>query len=73
VFGGAIVCGYYSLGVFFYFYLKKKQPDFMNKFGVMRYTTVAILLLTMLALPIKMFLRIAFNIKYVWVTAWFNI
>jgi len=54
-------------------YLKKKQPDFMNKFGVMRYTTVAILLSTMLALPIKMFLRIAFNIKYVWVTPWFNI
>ena len=73
VFGGAIVSGYYSLGVFFYFYLKKKQPDFMNKFGVMRYTTVAILLSTMLALPIKMFLRIAFNIKYVWVTPWFNI
>ena len=27
----------------------------------------------MLALPIKMFLRIALNIKYVWVTPWFNI
>jgi hypothetical protein len=27
----------------------------------------------MLGLPIKMFLRLAFHIKYVWITPWFNI
>jgi hypothetical protein len=27
----------------------------------------------LLALPIKLILRLAFNIKYVWVTPWFNI
>src|SRR3990172_3107613 len=73
VFGGILVSGYYFLGVIFYFYLKKKQPEFMKKFGVIRYSIVVFLLLTMLALPIKMFLRIALNIKYVWVTPWFNI
>jgi hypothetical protein len=27
----------------------------------------------MMALVIKVFLRLLFNIKYVWVTPWFNI
>lgn len=73
VFGGILVSGYYFLGVIFYFHLKKKQSEFMKKFGVIRYSIIVFLLLTMLALPIKMFLRIALNIKYVWVTPWFNI
>ncbi|MEK6570777.1 MAG: cytochrome C [Bacteroidota bacterium] len=73
LFGGAVVCGYYFLGVLFYFYLRKKEPEFVKKFGKLRYTIVASLFLTMMALPIKMILRIAFNIKYVWVTPWFNI
>ena len=73
IFGGAVVGGYYLLSVPFYFSLKRKQPEFMKKFGLVRYSTVAFLVLTMLAQPIKMFLRIAFNIKYVWVTPWFNI
>ncbi|MBI4737865.1 MAG: cytochrome C, partial [candidate division NC10 bacterium] len=34
---------------------------------------VSELFLIMMSLPLKMFLRIAFNIKYVWVTPWFNI
>ena len=73
LFGGAVVCGYYFLGVLFYLYLRKKEPEFVKKFGKLRYTIVASLFLTMMALPIKMILRIAFNIKYVWVTPWFNI
>jgi hypothetical protein len=27
----------------------------------------------LLALPVKLILRLALNIKYVWVTPWFNI
>ncbi len=45
----------------------------MKKLGFMRYNIVAFLFLTMAALPIKMILRIAFNIKYILVTPWFNI
>jgi hypothetical protein len=30
-------------------------------------------LLTMVALPLKMMLRLMFNIKYVWITPWFNV
>jgi hypothetical protein len=29
--------------------------------------------LTMVALPLKILIRLALNIKYVWVTPWFNI
>jgi hypothetical protein len=38
-----------------------------------RYGIVALLFLTMMSLPLKIVLRLAFNIKYVWVTPWFNI
>jgi len=38
-----------------------------------RYGIVAALFLMMMSLPLKVFLRLAFNIKYVWVTPWFNI
>ena len=41
--------------------------------GITRYALKAVLFLTMMAVPIKAFLRIAFNIKYIWVTPWFNI
>jgi len=27
----------------------------------------------MMSLPLKIILRLAFNIKYIWVTPWFNI
>jgi len=27
----------------------------------------------MIALPIKILIRLLFNIKYVWITPWFNI
>lgn len=73
VFGGAVVGVYYFLAVLFYFHLKTRRPEFMKSFGVVRYAIVGFLSLTMLALPLKMILRIAFNIKYVWVTLWFNI
>jgi hypothetical protein len=30
-------------------------------------------MLTMVALPIKMLLRLSLHIKYVWITPWFNV
>lgn len=71
--GGMVVGGYYALSVPFYVCLMRRRPEFMRRFGLVRYAIVGFLLLTMLALPIKMFLRIALNIKYVWVTPWFNV
>lgn len=70
---GAACCGgWYFLGVAYYV-LRRKTSSPLQKLGLVRYSIVAFLFLTMMALPMKMFLRLAFNIKYVWVTPWFNI
>ncbi len=47
-----------------------------NKFGnfsFLKYSIIVLSLLLMYAVPIKIFLRLAFDIKYVLVTPWFNI
>lgn len=71
IFGAVIVLGYYSLIPLCW--LWKRNTHLMKKLGSLRYNIVAFLFLTMMALPVKMILRIGFNIKYVWVTPWFNI
>src|SRR5713101_8229502 len=59
-FGAAVIFVYYSLiGVW---WMWKRNSDLMKKLGFLRYNIVAFLFLTMTALPIKMILRIAFNI-----------
>jgi hypothetical protein len=70
-FGGFITTAYFALGAAYY--LWKKNTDFIQKLGVARYSIVAFLFLSMMSLPIKMVLRWTLNIKYIWVTPWFNI
>lgn len=70
--GFFVVAGYYTLGPVFYLW-KIKTSKFLQELGMVRYIVISFLLLTMLALPIKMGLRWAANVKYVWVTPWFNI
>jgi hypothetical protein len=71
IFGAVIVGAYFSL-IFVYYYWKKDSA-FIKQLGAARYGVTAFLFLTMMALPIKMILRIFFNIKYIWVTPWFNV
>lgn len=70
--GFVFVAGYYTLCPMFYFW-KIKTSRFLQEFGLVRYIITSFLFLTMLSLPIKMILRWVGNIKYVWVTPWFNI
>jgi len=72
VIGAVIVLGYYSL-IPLYWLLKKDKNELLKKLGPIRYNVTAFLFITMMALPIKMILRIGFNIKYILVTPWFNI
>lgn len=72
IFGAVIVLGYYAL-MPLYWLLKKDTSPLLKKLGPVRYNVTAFLFLTMMSLPIKMVLRIGFNIKYIWVTPWFNI
>ena len=47
--------------------------EFLERWGMVRFTIAGFLLVLMMSLPVKMFLRLAFNVKYVLVTPWINI
>jgi hypothetical protein len=69
--GAVFIVGFYSLIPLYW--MKMKNSDILKKLGFFRYNVTAFLFLTMVALPIKMILRIGLNIKYILVTPWFNI
>jgi hypothetical protein len=74
IIGGSIVIIYFFLGMAVpYAILKMRNSVLLEKLGIIRYSLVAFLFVSMLALPIKMFLKLVFHLKYVWVTPWFNI
>jgi hypothetical protein len=71
---GLVLSGLYmvALPVGYWLWKKPTSPT-LQALGPVRYGIVASLFMTMMSLPLKMLLRITFNIKYVWVTPWFNI
>jgi hypothetical protein len=69
--GTVTVLAWFSIGFIFYFW--KRKSDVIRKLGPLRYSIVAGLFLIMTALPVKIILRLALNIKYILVTPWFNI
>ena len=74
IIGGVVVMGYLALGtVLPYLYLTKRKSKALSELGLIRFLIVSHLFALMLALPIKIVLRLLFNIKYIWVTPWFNI
>jgi hypothetical protein len=70
IFGGAVVLGYFALGTGAYFFMERKA---IKNVGFLRMFLKINLLLIMIGIVIKIVLRLAFNIKYIWVTPWFNI
>jgi hypothetical protein len=86
LFGLSLIVGYYVVGyVAFYLWVKARPagdpwsafpgggPELLEKWGPVRFSIVAFLFLTMIAVFIKMSLRHALNIKYIMVTPWINI
>ncbi len=74
VIGGGVITIYYFIGMTVPFVIMKlKKSQMLDKLGVIRYSLVAFLFWSMLALPIKMVLKLVFSMKYIWVTPWFNI
>jgi hypothetical protein len=69
--GSATILGWFSFGGLYY--LWKRNSDTVKKLGPLRYAIVAGLFLIMMALPIKILLRLMLNVKYILVTPWFNI
>ena len=68
--GGLAVAAYLALGLILPAIL---FPGFRKSLGTTRYIFTMILLLLMIAVPMKIVLRLAFDIKYVLTTPWFNI
>jgi len=62
--------GYFAVGFTIPFLFLR---SFFNKLGLIRYNLVMFFFLSMCGVPLKMFLRLALNIKYVLVTPWFKI
>jgi hypothetical protein len=74
IFGAIIVGGYYLIGGFMLFALfRRYQPKDYRRMSLLQYSVMVFFFLSMIALPIKMALRLAFHIKYVWITPYFNI
>src|SRR5579863_8597929 len=74
VFGAIVVGGYYLLGGFLVYSLFRRYmgKDF-KRMSLLQFSITQFLLLSMVALPLKMGLRLLWHIKYVWITPWFNI
>ena len=72
---GAIVVGAYLIGgmVWPYKYWQKRNPELLQQLGMIRYIIIVSLFIIMMAVPIKMILRLVFLIKYIWITPWFNV
>ncbi|HWP24373.1 MAG TPA: cytochrome C [Candidatus Binatia bacterium] len=71
-----VVIGAYFVGfiaLFYLFVIKVKGKAFLERWGLVRFSIAAGLLALMFSLPAKMFLRLAFNVKYILVTPWINI
>jgi hypothetical protein len=50
-----------------------RKKEWFKQMGMIRFMITAGLFATMMALPVKMILRWTLNVKYLWVTPWFNI
>jgi len=74
IFGAIVVGGYYLAGTFAVHALfrRYKRKDY-QRMSLLQYSIMAFFLLTMVALPLKMAIRLLWHIKYVWITPWFNV
>jgi hypothetical protein len=74
-FGAFLIFGYFVVAItaFYFWILRVKGKEFLDRWGMVRFNITAFLFVTMVALPVKMFLRLVFNVKYIMVTPWLNI
>jgi hypothetical protein len=73
--GAVLVIGFFVVGTIsmYYWIVLTRGREFMLRWGMPRFFTTSFLFLNLVATVIKMVLRHALNIKYVWVTPWFNV
>ena len=69
-----MVGGYFAVGgILLHAFFRRYNPKDYQRMSLLQYSILQVFMLTMVALPIKMALRLMFNIKYVWITPWFNV
>ena len=75
IFGLLATAAYFAIGTgaMYWWVVKKKGTDFMDRWGPIRFGLTSFLFLNMLAIVIKMVMRLGFNTKYIMVTPWINI
>jgi len=74
IFGAIVVGGYYLVGGLLIFaFFRRYQPKDYRRMSLLQYSVMVFFWLTMVALPLKMAIRLAMHIKYVWITPYFNI
>ena len=74
VFGAIVVGAYFVVGgLAFHIFFKRINPKDYKRLSFIQYNILMMLMLLMLSLPLKMAVYLLFNIKYVWITPWFNI
>jgi hypothetical protein len=77
IFGALVVGLFYLLGGMFFHWLATRnefERKLLARTSLLQYLTFQFFAISiLLALPAKLILRLALNIKYVWVTPWFNI
>ena len=59
-------------GLVYSLFRRRMAKDF-QRMSLLQFSIMLFLLLTMIALPLKMALRLLWHIKYVWITPWFNV
>jgi cytochrome b/b6/petD-like protein len=76
IFGGIVIL-IYAVLMAVGFHKILTWNDFNRKIyqrmSLVQYLTLQFFIVTMMLLPVKMIARLAFRIKYVWITPWFNI
>ena len=60
-------------GLITHAFFRRKNPKDYKQMSLLQYSIMQFFMLTMVALPLKMALRLLGNIKYVWITPWFNV
>jgi hypothetical protein len=71
--GAFFVLGWYvGLPILSAEVFRRKYEETFEKFGMVRFAIVANLFWIMMSLPMKVFLRLAFNTKYIWTTKYIN-
>lgn len=77
IFGFLVVSTFYLLGGIFFHWLMTRndfERKILSRTSLLQYLTFQFFAISvLLAMPVKLFLRLVFTIKYVWVTPWFNI